>query len=98
MSDAICHCGHSVAAHEHYRRGSDCAICGAESCRRFRRDRAAKPLAPNESTPLPEAVPSSSLPSNSVPLNSVKPVPTLAVPLADPAETNDAPARRRRVG
>lgn len=29
-----CACGHAKQAHEHYRRGSDCALCG---CRRFHR-------------------------------------------------------------
>ncbi|MCW2528542.1 MAG: hypothetical protein JWM76_3402 [Pseudonocardiales bacterium] len=27
-----CVCGHIAEAHEHYRRGSDCAICGAATC------------------------------------------------------------------
>lgn len=31
-----CVCGHTKAAHEHYRRGSDCALCGAATCGRFR--------------------------------------------------------------
>jgi hypothetical protein len=31
-----CSCGHPRRAHEHYRRGSDCAMCG---CGRFRRPR-----------------------------------------------------------
>lgn len=29
-----CQCGHIEGAHEHYRRGTDCALCG---CARFRR-------------------------------------------------------------
>jgi hypothetical protein len=29
-----CSCGHGKQAHEHYRRGSDCALC---PCRRFSR-------------------------------------------------------------
>lgn len=29
-----CSCGHGKQAHEHYRAGSDCALC---SCRRFHR-------------------------------------------------------------
>ncbi|GAA4121676.1 hypothetical protein GCM10022215_26800 [Nocardioides fonticola] len=29
-----CRCGHEHAAHEHYRRGTDCALC---DCRRYRR-------------------------------------------------------------
>jgi hypothetical protein len=32
----LCQCGHDAAAHEHYRRGSDCGACGAQSCARFR--------------------------------------------------------------
>jgi hypothetical protein len=32
----LCRCGHDAAAHEHYRRGSDCGACGAQSCARFR--------------------------------------------------------------
>jgi hypothetical protein len=31
-----CVCGHGRAAHEHYRRGKDCALC---SCARYRRRR-----------------------------------------------------------
>jgi hypothetical protein len=31
-----CRCGHGRQAHEHYRRGSDCALCG---CGRYRRRR-----------------------------------------------------------
>jgi hypothetical protein len=27
-----CSCGHATAAHEHYRRGTDCALC---ACDRF---------------------------------------------------------------
>jgi hypothetical protein len=33
---ATCACGHQREAHEHYRRGSDCALC---DCPRFRRRR-----------------------------------------------------------
>jgi hypothetical protein len=32
----LCRCGHDAAAHEHYRRGTDCGACGAQSCARFR--------------------------------------------------------------
>jgi len=35
----LCVCGHAREAHEHYRRGSDCALCGAAGCHRFRADR-----------------------------------------------------------
>src|SRR4051794_12434700 len=37
MSDArdVCTCGHVREAHEHYRRGSDCGICGRETCQGF---------------------------------------------------------------
>ncbi|WP_248705112.1 hypothetical protein [Curtobacterium sp. MWU13-2055] len=35
--DAACGtCGHAQAAHEHYRPGTDCALC---DCRKFRRAR-----------------------------------------------------------
>jgi hypothetical protein len=35
-SRSMCVCGHAAAAHEHYRRGSDCAFCGPGSCGHFR--------------------------------------------------------------
>ena len=31
-----CACGHPRAAHEHYRRGTDCGACGAAGCEEFR--------------------------------------------------------------
>ncbi|SDC39330.1 hypothetical protein SAMN05660690_1245 [Geodermatophilus telluris] len=31
---AACDCGHGKQAHQHYRRGSDCAFCG---CARYHR-------------------------------------------------------------
>ncbi|SDT19158.1 hypothetical protein SAMN04488543_3261 [Friedmanniella luteola] len=31
-----CVCGHPGAAHEHYRRGTDCALCAPGACRHFR--------------------------------------------------------------
>jgi hypothetical protein len=33
-SAVTCGCGHVKTAHEHYRRGSDCALC---DCARYRR-------------------------------------------------------------
>lgn len=33
---AVCVCGHAQDAHEHYRPGSDCALC---DCPRYRRRR-----------------------------------------------------------
>jgi hypothetical protein len=33
-SDAACRCGHGRLAHEHYRAGTECALC--PDCRRFR--------------------------------------------------------------
>ena len=36
VTDAVCECGHVQAAHEHYRRGSDCGICGRDVCGSFR--------------------------------------------------------------
>lgn len=31
-----CACGHGKDAHEHYRPGSDCGVCGAADCEEFR--------------------------------------------------------------
>jgi len=36
VDTATCACGHPQEAHEHYRPGSDCALC---DCPRFRRRR-----------------------------------------------------------
>jgi len=36
--DSVCRCGHVEAAHEHYRRGTDCGICGRDVCASFRAD------------------------------------------------------------
>jgi hypothetical protein len=33
-SDALCRCGHERLAHEHYRAGTECALC--PDCPRFR--------------------------------------------------------------
>ena len=35
----ICRCGHDRHLHEHYRRGTDCALCGSAVCPRYRPDR-----------------------------------------------------------
>lgn len=32
-----CVCGHEAPAHEHWRRGSDCGLCGGAACPSFRR-------------------------------------------------------------
>jgi len=32
----VCRCGHDRAAHEHYRRGSDCGACGRDVCAAYR--------------------------------------------------------------
>jgi hypothetical protein len=37
VPNTLCVCGHEREAHEHYRRGTDCATCGAEVCPKFRR-------------------------------------------------------------
>ncbi|HEX3780857.1 MAG TPA: hypothetical protein VHX38_14410 [Pseudonocardiaceae bacterium] len=34
--ERLCRCGHPRAAHRHYRKGSDCALCPAGGCARFR--------------------------------------------------------------
>lgn len=31
--EQLCLCGHASEAHEHYRRGTDCALC---DCKRYR--------------------------------------------------------------
>lgn len=33
LSTGLCRCGHLSEAHEHYRRGTDCALC---DCARYR--------------------------------------------------------------
>lgn len=33
-SDRLCRCGHSYAAHQHYRSGSECSLCS--ECPRYR--------------------------------------------------------------
>ena len=33
----ICSCGHPREGHHHYRRGTDCGICGSEICPSFSR-------------------------------------------------------------
>jgi hypothetical protein len=35
---AQCGCGHDREAHEHYRRGSDCGVCGDALCSKFKVD------------------------------------------------------------
>jgi hypothetical protein len=34
-AETVCRCGHQQAAHEHYRRGSDCGVCGRDTCPAF---------------------------------------------------------------
>jgi hypothetical protein len=39
VADAVaspCRCGHSSDAHRHWRRGSDCGQCGADTCAAYR--------------------------------------------------------------
>jgi hypothetical protein len=51
-----CGCGHPAAAHEHYRRGSDCGVCGREVCRAFRAARVEPAVAPVAMNPVPRAI------------------------------------------
>ena len=37
LAGKLCLCGHGRTAHEHYRRGSDCGVCGTAGCAAFRR-------------------------------------------------------------
>jgi hypothetical protein len=32
----LCECGHDLSAHEHYRRGPDCGLCGCDHYQRSR--------------------------------------------------------------
>ena len=54
MPNTLCVCGHAKDAHEHYRRGTDCATCGPELCPRFRRA-----ILSRKQPPTPPARPSS---------------------------------------
>ncbi len=46
MPELTCRCGHEKAAHQHYRRGTDCGVCGATACPRFRKAPAGTPARP----------------------------------------------------
>ena len=35
-SDRLCVCGHHYAAHEHFRKGTECSLCPAGACHQFR--------------------------------------------------------------
>ncbi|WP_160150891.1 hypothetical protein [Microbacterium timonense] len=35
QASAMCACGHAREAHEHYRRGTECAICDVTVCSAF---------------------------------------------------------------
>ena len=35
FAQSACGCGHNRAAHEHFRRGSDCGACGSRLCANF---------------------------------------------------------------
>jgi hypothetical protein len=39
-TSTACRCGHHEGAHEHYRRGTDCALC---PCARYQKERRKKP-------------------------------------------------------
>ncbi|MBW4042389.1 MAG: hypothetical protein HIU86_09725 [Acidobacteria bacterium] len=54
MQNTLCVCGHARDAHEHYRRGTDCATCGPEVCPKFRRS-----LRTRTQPPTPPVRPSS---------------------------------------
>lgn len=44
--ESPCVCGHSRSAHEHYRRGTDCALCSLEGCAKFTEPKTAPTVAP----------------------------------------------------
>ncbi len=55
-SGATCLCGHTRDVHEHYRPGSDCAVCGHPGCVKFRaRHWWRRPVAPDATSPHPSA-------------------------------------------
>jgi hypothetical protein len=37
LAGKLCSCGHGREAHEHYRKGSDCGICGVAGCAAYAR-------------------------------------------------------------
>jgi hypothetical protein len=43
LREKVCRCGHPHAAHEHYRRGTDCGICGVAGCAAYARAAGSKP-------------------------------------------------------
>lgn len=66
MPNQICQCGHGRAAHEHYRPGTECALCGPEVCQAYngprpsrwrsllpKSRRAAKPSTPRDGGTAP---------------------------------------------
>jgi hypothetical protein len=57
-SAETCVCGHARAAHEHYRKGSDCGVCGADRCARYAHSSlsADRPAAKPASAESPRAV------------------------------------------
>jgi hypothetical protein len=34
--DGVCVCGHARSAYQHYRSGTDCALCSTGDCKRYR--------------------------------------------------------------
>jgi hypothetical protein len=34
--DRLCVCGHNSDAHQHFRSGTDCSLCGASECKKYR--------------------------------------------------------------
>lgn len=58
VPNPLCVCGHLRDAHEHYRRGTDCATCGPELCAKYRRAslRRRTPPTPPSSAPPAEPV------------------------------------------
>jgi hypothetical protein len=51
---SVCACGHPQEAHEHYRRGSDCGICGAVQCASFRAVKTTSPPVERAGEPATE--------------------------------------------
>lgn len=57
MPQQACTCGHGREAHEHYRPGSDCALCPPGTCDRFRAARGGSRSEPRLHSRPPRSAP-----------------------------------------
>ncbi len=53
ITTQTCRCGHPKPAHDHFRGGTDCALCGPHTCPRYRSNRSWwRPVRPRSSQPV----------------------------------------------